>query len=303
MRMYAIAGNHDVCSPSWFEVLKFDKGDRNIIAVGDGKLHTTPEGVTIAGLDYCHEEILRERIKTVPPADILVLHGPFEEINGLKHGGRWPLREIVPLERYRYIAAGDIHMRAETTFDTPLGPTYAVMPGSTEMSKSDEEFQKTYCEVTMKPQPIGGWDITNIEHVEFPRVRPVIPLRVTTEDELKSAIRKIEQHKHEDPLILVRYSPQVQHVKARLAVALFGSRAILRDKMDPDERMALAIGRHIDARADQRSTLAEVIERLVGNIPIRPVIDQLSLNPADPNKVIDDWIEAELGPVAEQSKL
>jgi len=213
VQVYAIQGQHEKADPPWATALG------SVTYVGDG----TPfevDGLRIVGLDYTNSPDLQKTLKGLKKVDLLMIHQMAKQAIDIE--GAWNFDIDWVNKSVKLILAGDYHGFLN------VGRLY--YPGATHFRKIDEIGNKCFLRVdpsdlSVEPQEL--W------------TRPVLQVRVINDEQLDEAIKAImdadpyaEDRPEEikQPLIVARYSPNVQSVVPRVEEACLKRSFLLRLK-------------------------------------------------------------------------
>ena len=153
LTMYVSSGNHDNTEHSWFELLE-DSSTEFGIKVVDNKQVATPDGLRIYGIKSYSKDGIMSALENDVPADtdIILIHTNCNEFVTYDAKSRsnklFSINEF-PFEKFKdkehvYVCIGDTHI----TKQIDLHNVTFVSPGSTEVTKSNEDLDKYIFEMS-----------------------------------------------------------------------------------------------------------------------------------------------------------
>ena len=220
--VYIIQGQHEKAAPPWAVALDVAKhvgdGEPFTIDVGDGG---KCQQVSVIGYDYTSASDLQDKLKAVKKVDILLLHQMAKQAIDIE--GAWDFDIDWVNKGVKIILAGDYH-----EYFT-IGRLW--YPGATHMRKIDEIGEKFIINVDTSGRRLS------MKPIEL-KTRQVISLRISNDEQLDEAIKKLMDTEVADdqpeeiktPLVVVRYSAEVQSVVARVEEACQKREFLLRLK-------------------------------------------------------------------------
>ena len=133
-KLIAIDGNHDGSDASWLDTISDDlNSDGKVLELGRKKC---------ACLAFRPRAKLYEKIKELPPINILVIHGRLLEMMGWASSQKEPSYDFSARELRELglknctVLMGDIHTYGD--YHDPIGNNWFIYTGSTEMSEISE---------------------------------------------------------------------------------------------------------------------------------------------------------------------
>jgi DNA repair exonuclease SbcCD nuclease subunit len=219
--VFVIQGQHEKADPPWTTALGIAKyvGDGKPFKFANGNGETYDE-LTIVGLDYSNAADLKERLKRVERADILILHQMAHQAMNLEGAWDFDIDEIS--KGVWLVLAGDYH--------TQLNVGRLWYPGATHMRKVDEVGSKYFLEIKT-----AGSEL-KVEPIQL-ATRQVIEVRVVNDDQLEEAVKTITSVKVEPrpeeiatPLVIAKFVGDVKSVVPRLVEACLSRKFLLRLK-------------------------------------------------------------------------
>jgi len=292
IRLLVVTGNHDGGDPHWFqEYSKSNPENCHIIPLGKVSQVKTKNGFTICGIDHTGIEEMKQKLGNCAPADVLVIHAAVDIVSSGASSDSSMQAAAMPLERFSYVACGDIHIPAIETVQTPLGPTTVAMPGSTEITQSGEPLSKSFFLVTLQRDGNFRSTVKEVKTIPVTSSRPVIPIHIAAESDMESAIARLRAAADRDPIVYIRFNPDVSDVRGRINAVLAGSNAIIRAAGYDTDKRAPEPGRVIPT-FNKAASLREAASVLMPTTarPYALAMDLLT-NPADSARLIDAYIE------------
>ena len=220
MPFYVVSGNHDKTDPHWAEVLS----GAGLVSDGGLKLIdnlsvVTRSGVRVHGIPFMPLDQLREALANAPECDVLVSHFTYDKF------ASFPGADLITEEdfksKFQVALVGDIHV---TQAHLLQNGAQIISPGSTELCSASEPLEKFVTELVFdKDQVLEHVDI----HVPLP-TRKVLTYRIENDADLKDVVEKLHVEKGDNPIVFVKYNPEVPDVPKRLKTVLDTDRAILR---------------------------------------------------------------------------
>ena len=224
--VYVIQGQHEKADPPWAVALGaavyVGDGSPFVVGVGNGKSY---DKVSVVGFDYTNPATLKEKLKGVKQVDILLVHQMAKQALDIE--GAWDFDVDWVGKKIKLVLAGDYH----GFFN--VGRLW--YPGATHLRKIDEVGNKYFLQINVGTGK--GQKFTVIPHRLW--TRPVIEVRVVTDEQLDAAVATIMDAKLEDDkrpkeirqeLVIARYSPDVKNVVARIEEACQKREFLLRLK-------------------------------------------------------------------------
>jgi DNA repair exonuclease SbcCD nuclease subunit len=225
--VYVIQGQHEKAEPPWAtalgaSVFYVGTGEPFVINVGNGKSY---DKVSVVGFDYSAPTDLKDRLKAIKQVDIVLVHQMAKQAMDIE--GAWNFDVGWVNKKVKLILAGDYHEKLN------VGRLW--YPGATHMRKIDEVGNKYFLQINTGA--VKGKKFTVTPQQLW--TRPVIEVRVLTDEQLDAAVKMIMDAKLEDDrrpkeisqeLVIARYSPGVKDVVARIEEACQKREFLLRLK-------------------------------------------------------------------------
>lgn len=300
--MLVITGNHDEGSPNWFSAytdnIRKTGGTTSIIPLGEHPQGVVIQGHRILGFDHCAPEELVQKVQGAPAASMLVIHAALDVVSSGSSSSTSVSSVSLPLERFAYVACGDIHIPAHAVLKTPFGETICAMPGAIELTAGGEPLEKSFYVVELSGVEGSRATVTSFQTIPLAGNRPVVPIRVDTEADVDSAIARLRAAAPQDPIVFVRFNPDVPDVRTRLNAILAGTNSIVRmapydDGMDVMRAVGRASG--VEARQQSSATLLTAFEKLCPpNMRYHALASRLLANPATAGSAIDAYVQEKL---------
>jgi hypothetical protein len=287
--MLVVTGNHDAGDPDWFT--EFAKSNDSRIHPLDDNGWTHPSGFSARGVNFTGPESMLEKIRALPPASVLAAHLAVDSVASNSPSAASVPHDALPKELFPYIACGDIHIPAISTYSTVVGYTTIAMPGSIDITQNGEPLQKSFYLVTMECEPEYRSTVLEVETVNIVNSKPVIPIHIAKESDMDSAIARLRAAAGRDPIVFIRFNPEVADVRSRINAILAGTNAIVRAAAYDTDMRAPVMGR---AAATQHKS-ATLMEALNALCPAGSRVHDLAaaclVNPQSVDALLDAYIE------------
>lgn len=204
-----IQGNHDKVSsgdPHWIDWYNEQDDDGyGFRYIGGDKVIIGNDNVTItvAGLDYCHDQEFRELLPELPDADIFVWHAAIKDFCGFPVETAVTVRELADAGKWKVVAMGDIHEHKKIECDGMV----VAYPGSTEMCSSAEEFEKCMWVYEFDK----GRNLVGVSTLPF-NTREKQAIRIDTAADMDSFAEKV----HAGAVVYVKYNDSIENALYRI---------------------------------------------------------------------------------------
>lgn len=302
--MLVITGNHDAGDPHWFgeyaAMAKDFGAQTNIIPLGLHAGGVRICGFDFIGFDHCAPEDLLQRVTAAAPAAVLVIHAALDVVSSGSSSSTSVSSTTLPLQKFAYVACGDIHIPQTAVLQSPEGTTVCAMPGSIELVTGDEPLEKTFFVFDLVADAAGRPVVQNMVTVPIQGQRPIVPIRIDREEDMESAIARLRAAAPRNPIVFVRFNPEVIDARVRLNAVLAGSDAILRvAPYDDEQALMTSPGRiaGVDAKAAGQATLLEAFEKLCPSTArYHALASRLLANPSAVDTIIDGYATEALLP-------
>lgn len=234
MRILAITGDHDACSPSWIKALKLEGGLSHVEDITGTTYEISTESgksITVYGAPKAkmHPKDFRQEVGEWPAATILMYHGPIKEFAGFQMPEDSLGIVDLPTDRYEVIALGDLHSCRYVEYNGCL----IGYPGPTEFCSANEPTQKS---VTVLRFDKDG-------HVlKFDPAQDIVPIRtrcvvksiVRTEEDMTALLEDLAKIAKHNPIVHVWHAESVESVFVRVANVVDPRMGILRVQSKKD---------------------------------------------------------------------
>ena len=214
-----VSGNHDKTMPHWVEVLGEDSSSGGGMRLIDNTMTTLPSGVRVWGIPFMPKDQLREALANAPECDVLVSHFTYDKFASFP--GADLITEADFTSKFQVALIGDIHV---TQGHLLQNGAQIISPGSTELCSASEPLEKFVTELVFDKDQV-------LEHVDM-RIplptRKVLTYRIDNDADLQDVVEKLHLNKEGDPIVFVKYNPDVPDVPKRLKTVIDTDRAILR---------------------------------------------------------------------------
>lgn len=229
LQLLTVQGNHDIATPNWVDVVKHD---RSAISVIDNKQVTLQcsagsPPLRLMGVPFAAPATFRnvlEAVRVAKCVDVLVWHGPVAEFADF-HGDYTTLEDFRELGTAA-VLLGDIHKTAYTELP---GTGLIGYPGATELCKRDEPLQHSFTLIDFVHDGTR-WRVEGVELVPVDS-RPTKTLRIDSQEQLAKAVDEVRQwaqKSHRPVQIFIKYSSEVDNVRAAITEACGSTLAIVR---------------------------------------------------------------------------
>lgn len=293
--IFAIEGNHDKSSPPWSALAG---KTLNVFPVNEDGVHELPDSLAggiydITGKTFSWRGLIFAGLGSIPAfwaadliskaresqrIDVIVWHGAVRELIGFPSDESLCLQEL-DLSGLSCLMLGDIHVRGYIEKDGCV----AGYPGASEVIKYRDPldpsitlFDTSASPWTYKFQPI--------------RVRKTLAFRIGTEQELMAALGETRAVAEDHPVILGRYSRELEGVVERFNSVVDPAKAVIRLKpLPPVELLRLDKNKPTEW---QKPMLEDTLPRF---FPEETELSALALrlcrNVDEPSKEIENYIQ------------
>lgn len=288
--MFCIDGNHDYSDPSWLEVAV---GYQNVavdrtagIINANNQVFNLPGGLRMLCLPWMSKEALIARLaQEVERVDIIMWHGAVREFCGFPTDDNVAIADFKPFER-RLVLLGDIHKRQFQTVDRCI----IGYPGATELVKQDEPLKHS---VTIFDIPYDPTADTIMHEVPL-ETRPAFAFRIMSEDQLHEVLAKLQPHLAKDPIIFIRYNPNITGIVGRLNAAIDVNKAFLRAEPINMDVAALGLEDSGTAEAEVKPLSEFVIPFFNGNLELIELASKLCERGSNPTALVIEYVDKKL---------
>jgi DNA repair exonuclease SbcCD nuclease subunit len=238
MRMFAITGNHDMSNEPWHSQLgntltELPDGTYEAKTFGIFDIdHTivTVQGLRIWGLPFMNPSQLRAtlagfgtKFPNIPMVDFVMWHGMVKEFLPVAGDDAISCHDFAQWPCFTNVLLGDIHIRKFFALRHATGgPGIIGYPGSTEVTKSNEDVAKSVTVLTVQKydDAFGGFKrpITP-EVTSLPiKTRAYWPIRVTSEDAMQTLLNSLQTFDRKDhgPVICATVSADIESFAKRV---------------------------------------------------------------------------------------
>ena len=212
---YIISGNHDKSEPHWIQMLgdEDDHLDWGFLLIDDRRIEVGD--ITIYGQPFISKSEWKEKCKSIPEVDILLMHQSFSEFTFANPETSFYPKDLEKL-KVKTIVMGDTHVTETHVLDKT--GAVVISPGSTELISSSEPIQKHAVLLTKTSPPVGTTDRLGHEIIPI-RTRMVVRGTVENEEDVRGMVGLIgadilgeSDNTYDYPLVFLEYTPNVAHV-------------------------------------------------------------------------------------------
>ena len=282
--MYVISGNHDKTKPHWVSVLGSAGQKGGIICIDNETVNI--KGITVRGIPYMHRDAFLKHEAEGEGADILLCHLAIVEFIDFPSKKAIELSEF-PTERYKLIAAGDIHVHGKKTLSDGTVVSY---PGSTEICRANEQPDK-YVDL-YEFNPNEGHRIESATSVSLP-CRKLFYEQIQNEEEFVDLLKRLEAAKGDFPIISLRYRKEIENVSSRIRAVVDADRCIIRTLPYNDK---LTLPNRGSTNSEDLLAPVEFVERfIIRGSPLFELGEALAQENTDAGKILNTYMEERLG--------
>ena len=192
--------------------------DIDLDALIDHKEVKTKSGIRIYGIPFLPLEELRKELANAPECDILVSHFTYDKF------ASFPGADLITAEdfksKFQVAIIGDIHVTQSHALEDGR---LIISTGSTELCSASEPIEKFVTKLEFDK----GKLVDFAPKVPLP-TRKVLTFRIENDADLKDVVEKLHPEKASNPIVFVKFNPDVPDVSKRLKTVLDTDKAILR---------------------------------------------------------------------------